>query len=129
MRTTTQGVLPLCVFAMLALPVSAAEAPWVVRPEHQLPAAPAGADGLERGPLVGPITTTLKGVHPRILFTAERLQEVKALVQTDPEWKAILGVMLRDEADYALEHDPPSAGEDMAGDEGEELWQRKTGKR
>ncbi|MCZ7644750.1 MAG: DUF4962 domain-containing protein [Planctomycetota bacterium] len=129
MRTGRSRTLPLLGAVLLAgsLRAPGAEPEWVVRPEMRLPPGQPGADGLERGPLPGPIGQQLKGVHPRILFTAERLEQLKALVRTQPDYQALYKNLLS-EADYCAKKDPPDTGTDSEDDAGEELWQRKVGK-
>ncbi|MBT3290037.1 MAG: DUF4962 domain-containing protein [Victivallales bacterium] len=84
-------------------------------------------------PLRGPITGELRGVHPRLYLTKQRLASLRQLVRDDPYWQAQL-VTLRGHADRALRHQPPDynqkmssflAGNPVSGRE--QLWQREVG--
>lgn len=85
--------------------------------------------------LTGPITGELRGVHPRLYLTAERIAFLRRAIRTDERWQALFET-LRQQADTAVRHPPPDYAEQMkryregepAGSH-EQLWQRGVGNR
>ncbi len=87
----------------------------------------------ETGELVGPITTTLAKVHPRIYLTAQMVTNLRTEIQTDPRWKWAKNTLFW-LADRGIEAGPPDYDKEVekaqkAGGHGadEQLWQRPVG--
>lgn len=125
---------PACVCAALLLAVSAgAEETWRIRPEMRLPppAALSGERVLCEARLSGPITKQLKGVHPRIYLTAEKIERLRRDTRTDARWSGALAELFRI-ADRGVKDGPPdyeaaerrNRGSD---EQDEQLWQRDVG--
>ncbi len=84
--------------------------------------------------LVGPITGTLRGVHPRLYLDADRLAYLRQAVKDDPRWAPAMATLVA-LADAGVKSGPPDyaarvkrGGEDAPGSH-EQLWQREVGNR
>lgn len=84
--------------------------------------------------LVGPITDSLRGVHPRLYLDAARLAYLRTAVKDDPRWQPAMATLIA-LADAGVKSGPPvyadrvkRGGEDAPGSH-EQLWQREVGNR
>ena len=88
---------------------------------------------LKKGELVGPITTNLTNVHPRIYLNAHKLTTLRSQIHTDPQWEQARKTLFQI-ADQGLRAGPPDYDKEVevaekAGAQGanEQLWQRPVG--
>ena len=74
-------------------------------------------------PLPAPLEK-LRGVHPRIYLTSQRIEELREKVKTThaPLWKRI-----QEQADRAVKSGPPAYQRDDGHSGDEQLWQREVG--